>query len=159
MALPLRVLSLPGKVRVERFHYDVSELPPLLSRIRLLPTDAQVELLLAELKKLEWYPEETRLLLATKAFPMGLQIAHPREGWGYVVETDGGALIGLHDIFLENAIAFLKQYLAEGQIWPPYADFGLINCTAGNAGPETRLEIRVEKSGPMRVGDMSKAFG
>jgi hypothetical protein len=159
MAPPLHVLSLPGEVRVERFRYDVPEVPPLLSRVRLLPTDAQVEMLLGELKKLEWYSEETRLLLATKAFPMGLQIAHPREGWGYVVETDGGALMGLHDIFLENAIAFLKQYLAEGQIWPPYEEFGLINGTAGTAGPETILEIRVEKSGPMKVGDMSKVFG
>lgn len=130
----------------------------MLSLIRLLPTDAQAEMLLTELKKLEWYPEDTRLVLPTKAFPLGLQIAHPREGWGYVVEAEGAALIGLHDIFLENAIAFLKQYLAEGQIWPPYEEFGLINCAAGTAGPETTLEIRVEKCGPMRVGDISRMF-
>jgi hypothetical protein len=158
MARPFHVLSLPGNVRAEQFRYEIAGTPPVLSLIRLFPTDAQVEMLLTELKKLEWYPEGTRLLLPTEAFPLGLQIAHPREGWGYVVESEGAALVGLHDVFLENAIAFLKRYVEQGQIWPPYADFGLINGTSGNEGPETILEIRVEKSGPMRVGDFSRMF-
>jgi hypothetical protein len=158
MAPPPHILSLPEKVRVEGSRYDVPDVPPLLSLIRLLPTDAQVEPLLSALKKLEWYPEDTRLLLTAETFPLGLQIVHPRERWGYVVEADGSALIGLHDIFLENAVAFLKQYLEQGQIWPPYAEFGLINCTTAEAGPETTFEIRVEKSGPARVGDISTMF-
>jgi hypothetical protein len=158
MASPPHILSLPEKVRVEGFRYDVPDMPPLLSLIRLLPTDAQVEPLLSALKKLEWYPEDTRLLLTAETFPLGLQIAHPKEGWGYVIEADGSALLGLHDIFLENAVAFLKQYLEQGRIWPPYAEFGLINCTSAEAGPETTFEIRVEKSGPERVGDISTMF-
>jgi hypothetical protein len=49
--------------------------------------------------------------------------------------------------------------LAEGQIWPPYAEFGLINCTSGSQGPETTLEIRVAKSAPARAGgDISRMF-
>jgi hypothetical protein len=158
MASSAHILSLPGSIRAETHVYDLPDVPPLLSLIRLLPTDAQVEPLLREMKKLEWYPAGTRLHVATPAFPLGLQIAHPRDGWGYVVETDRAALVGLHGVFLENAIAFLKEYLEHGRIWPPYADFGLINCTSGNEGPETRLEIRLAKSGPARVGDISTMF-
>jgi hypothetical protein len=87
-----------------------------------------------------------------------IQIAFPRDGWGYIAIERGGILIGLHDVFLRQLIAFLSRYQAEGSAWPPYAEFDLINPSNGQEGPSTTLEVRVTKSGTQRLGDLSEMF-
>jgi hypothetical protein len=140
--------------------HSTAESRPLLHLIRLLPSDPQIAHLKDSLKTLQSAEADTRLLIHTNALTRGLFITQPAEGWGYVVEADDNAemLIGLHDQFLNDLIGFLSTYLKAGEIWPPYADYQLINPRAGDGGPSTVFEIRVPKSGAPRVGDISKMF-